>query len=245
MQVNLALSSLWKCEKSTSFCSFDLRLPCFSLIPNMQEDIQSMQWKTANKGLTLDSRDGKERFETWYDMGAFVTFSGYSVKKEATENTAKSRQMSSLGCDEWTSYRVHPILWVQDVLLHMVRLGLHASDEYGQIIGLSPAWEHRRSSAQLQHSTKHRAVLCAHTVLLCGRHRQLILGWDCLGLADFFHFFSTKGALPDKTFAITSACGSAKGERWQQEQEVSLRLLNLFDLYLTRTSYLSLRLKLP
>lgn len=67
-----------------------------------------MQWKTANKGLTPDPRDGKERFETGYDMGAFVTFSGYSVKKEATEN--KSRQMSSLGCDEWTSYRIHPIL---------------------------------------------------------------------------------------------------------------------------------------
>lgn len=63
--------------------------------------------------------------------------SGYSYKKEATEN--KSRQMSSLGCDEWTSYRIHPILGVQDVLLHVVRLGLHASDEYGQIIGLSPA----------------------------------------------------------------------------------------------------------
>lgn len=156
-------------------------------------------------------------------------FPGYSVKKEPTENTAKSGQMSSLGRGEWTSYRIHPILWVQDVLLHMVRLGLHASDEYGQIIGLSPAWEHRPSSAQLQHSTKPSCcVVCTYTVvLLC------------------FHFFSTKGALPDKTFATASACGSAKGERWQQEQESSLRLLNLFDLYLTRTSYLSLRLKLP
>lgn len=37
-------------------------------------------------------------------------FPGYSVKKEATENTAKSGQKSSLGRGEWTSYRIHPIL---------------------------------------------------------------------------------------------------------------------------------------
>lgn len=115
----------------------------------------------------------------------------------------------------------------------------------------SLAWVLRESTDRHQRNfniqQSRRAVLCVHdtVVLLCGRHRQLILGWDCLGLADFFHFFSTKGALADKTFATTSACGSAKGGRWQQEQEVSLRLLNLFDLYSTRTSYLSLRLKLP
>lgn len=95
----------------------------------------------------------------------------------------------------------------------------------------SLAWVLRESTDRHQRNfniqQSRRAVLCAHIVLLC------------------FHFFSTKGALLDKTFATASACGSAKGERWQQEQESSLRLLNLFDLYLTRTSYLSLRLKLP
>lgn len=105
----------------------------------------------------------------------------------------------------------------------------------------SLAWVLRESTDRHQRNfniqQSRHAVLCAHdtVILLCSR---FILGWDCLGLADFF---STKGALLDKT----SACGSAKGERWQQEQEFSLRLLNLFDLYSTRTSYLSLRLKLP
>lgn len=73
----------------------------------------------------------------------------------------------------------------------------------------SLAWVLRESTDRHQRNfniqQSRRAALCAHdtVVLLCAR---FTLGWDCLGLADFF---STKGALPDKTFA----CGSAKGGR--------------------------------
>lgn len=216
---------MWKVYMS--FCSFDLRLPCFSLIPNRQEDIHSMLWKTANKGLTLDLKLGML-------MGAFIAFSGYSVITEATENAVKSRHMSSLGCDGWTSYRVHQLLRLQDVLLHLIRLGLHARDEYGQIIGLSPAWEHRPSSAPLQHSTEPSGcvVYTCSSPLWSPQTINFRLGLFRFG-SFFSVFFPQRVPFQKKTFAITSAWGSAKGERWLQEQEVSFRLPKLFDLYLS------------
>lgn len=56
-----------------------------------------MSWKTANKGLTLDFQNGKERYKTGCNFGAFIASYGCYVQKEVTESTVRSRQMS---CDD-------------------------------------------------------------------------------------------------------------------------------------------------
>lgn len=47
--------------------------------------------------------------------------------------------VASLQSNVWTSYHFEQLLRLQDVLLHLVRIRLHAGDEHGQVVGLSPA----------------------------------------------------------------------------------------------------------
>lgn len=163
--------------QSTFFFSFGLRLSCFSLIPNMQEDIQSMQWKTANKGLILDSRDGKERFESGYDVGAFVTFSGKQLKISPDKCP-----LSGVTSGPPTV----SIRFSESRMFFSTRSALACMRVMSMAKSL--AWVLRESTDRHQRNfniqQSRRAALCAHdtVVLLCAR---FTLGWDCLGLADF------------------------------------------------------------
>lgn len=47
-----------------------------------------------------------------------------------------------------SSYQFEQLFGLQDVLLHLVCIGLHAGDQQSQVIGLSSGWKHKSQSAQ-------------------------------------------------------------------------------------------------
>lgn len=58
-----------------------------------------------------------------------------------------------------SSYQFEQLFGLQDVLLHLVCIGLHAGDQQSQVIGLGSGWKHKSQSAQV---TLHKTIYAVY-----------------------------------------------------------------------------------
>lgn len=109
-----------------------------------------LSWHELKNGLRCNQRKKKKA----RDMGGRALFLSSSficaLINSETSRIKQRRWSQQKDSPVQSSYQGKQLLSLQDVLLYLVCIGLHARDQQSQVIGLSSEWKHKSQSTQVK-----------------------------------------------------------------------------------------------